>query len=80
MVVLLRLLLASRLAQSTSFKYCSIVCLAADGRPFVDGTLAVCLWTTAPVIHMMWGVWTAVMSLDANPANRATGHPSPVPC
>jgi hypothetical protein len=28
----------------------------------VDGTLAVFLWAPVPVIHMMWGVWTAVMS------------------
>ena len=55
-------MLASRLAQSTSLRYCSIVCLAAGGIPFVDGTLAVCRWAPAPVIHMMWGVWAAVMS------------------
>jgi hypothetical protein len=43
-------------------RYCSMVCLATGGRPFVDGTLTVCLWTPPPVIHMMWGVWTSVMS------------------
>jgi len=53
---------SSRLVQSTSFKYCSIVRLAAGGMSFVDGTLAVFLWAPAPVIHMMWGVWAAVMS------------------
>ncbi len=36
-------MLASRLAQSTNFRYCSIVCLAAGGMPFVDGTLVVFL-------------------------------------
>jgi hypothetical protein len=55
-------LLASRLDQSTSFKYCSIVCLAACARPFVDGTLVVCLWAPGPVMHMIWGVWIAVSS------------------
>jgi hypothetical protein len=55
-------LLSSRLAQSTSFRYCSMVCLTTGGSPFVDGTLVVCLWAPAPVIHMMWGVWTAVTS------------------
>jgi hypothetical protein len=55
-------LLASRIAQSTSFKYCSMVCLATCGRPLVVGTLAVYFWTPGPVIHMIWGVGVAVSS------------------
>ena len=55
-------LLASRLAQSASFKYCSMVCLAACGRPLVTGTLAVYFWTPGPVMHMNWGVGVAISS------------------
>ena len=52
-------LLVSRPDQSANFKYCSMVCRAACGRPLVVGILVVCFWTTGPVIHMIWGVEVA---------------------
>ena len=55
-------LLTSRPDQSANFKYCSMVCRASCGRPLVVGILAVCFWTTGPVIHMIWGVEVAVTS------------------
>ena len=72
-------LLASRLAQSASFKYCSMVCLAACGRPLVTGTLAVYFWTPGPVMHMNWGVGVAISSgkiftVLCPPAHRAAPY------
>jgi hypothetical protein len=39
-------------------------------------------WVSLPVVFNEWFsvVSTLLEVLDANPANRATGHPSPVPC
>ena len=53
---------ASRLAQSASFKYCSIVILAVFGSPDVEGILDVCFWIPGPVMHMIWGTEVVVSS------------------
>jgi hypothetical protein len=52
-------LLTNRLAQSATFKYCSMVFLADCGRPLEEGILVVCFWMPGPVIHMIWGTKVA---------------------
>jgi hypothetical protein len=55
-------LFSSRVSQSVSFKYCSMVVLAVFGSPGVEGILAVCFWGPGPAMHMMWGTEVTVWS------------------
>ena len=48
-------LLVNKLAQSSSFRYCSMVSLVVLVWCEVDGILDVCVWDPDPDMYMIWG-------------------------